>query len=129
MESKTGFILLARVAERVEAHNNRGLIANNTFFSTLKLGYYHLFAMLYAVVGHCAHVVMVNSTWTHDHIRSLWGHTTNLHIVYPPCDTEQFKGLPLITDADKELKTITPKELPNTMCDKIWSAKPKKEKT
>ena len=30
---------------------------------------------------------------------------------------------------DKELKTITPKELPNTMCDKIWSAKPKKEKT
>lgn len=98
--------MLGRVANRVEAHNNRGIIARNVFFSTVKLAYYYIFALLYSVVGRCAHVVMVNSSWTHGHITSLWGLSYATHIVYPPCDTEKFKSLSLIPDSEKTLKTI-----------------------
>ncbi|XP_063600803.1 GDP-Man:Man(3)GlcNAc(2)-PP-Dol alpha-1,2-mannosyltransferase-like [Penaeus indicus] len=98
--------MLGQVANRVEAHNNRGFIARNTIFSAMKLGYYHLFALMYALVGRCAHLVMVNSTWTHGHITALWGQAHHTHIIYPPCDTEHFKSLSLIPDASKKLKTI-----------------------
>ncbi|XP_066943800.1 GDP-Man:Man(3)GlcNAc(2)-PP-Dol alpha-1,2-mannosyltransferase [Macrobrachium rosenbergii] len=97
--------MLGRVANRIEAHNNRGVIAQNVVFSTLKLGYYHLFTFLYSMVGRCAHVVLVNSSWTHGHITTLWGHSCT-HIVYPPCDTEKFKSLPLVPDTEKSMKTI-----------------------
>lgn len=38
-------------------------------------------------MGSCAHLAMVNSSWTQSHIEKLWqipGHTKR---VYPPCDT------------------------------------------
>lgn len=98
--------MLGRVANRVEAHNNQGFIARSPVLSTIKLGYYHIFALIYSLVGRCAHVVMVNSSWTHGHISALWGPQTNLNIVYPPCDTQKFKSLDSIPDKDKDLKTI-----------------------
>ncbi|KAK8747506.1 hypothetical protein OTU49_016424 [Cherax quadricarinatus] len=98
--------MLEQVANRVEAHNNRRFISSNIVFSTLKLGYYHLFALMYALVGHCAHLVMVNSSWTHGHITALWGQSRQTHIVYPPCDTQHFKSLPKIPDSEKKLKSI-----------------------
>ncbi|XP_071524390.1 GDP-Man:Man(3)GlcNAc(2)-PP-Dol alpha-1,2-mannosyltransferase, partial [Panulirus ornatus] len=98
--------MLEQVANRVEAHNNRGFIARNVIFSTVKLGYYHLFAFMYALVGHCAHLIMVNSSWTYAHITALWKQTYSTHIVYPPCDTEHFKSLPMIPDSEKKMKTI-----------------------
>ncbi|XP_068205696.1 GDP-Man:Man(3)GlcNAc(2)-PP-Dol alpha-1,2-mannosyltransferase-like [Palaemon carinicauda] len=97
--------MLSRVANRVEAHNNSGVIAQNVVFSTLKLGYYYLFTLLYSIVGQSAHVVLVNSSWTHGHITALWGHSST-HIVYPPCDTEKFKSLSLISDSEKNVKSI-----------------------
>jgi hypothetical protein len=57
-----------------------------------KLVYYHLFAFLYRLVGRCCHVVMANSTWTSNHIKSLWGKAT---VVYPPCDVSTFKKFEL----------------------------------
>lgn len=52
-----------------------------------KLMYYWGFTMLYGMVGSLADLVMVNSTWTYDHIKSLWGFMSfrKIHIVYPPC--------------------------------------------
>lgn len=53
----------------------------------VKLVYYWIFAILYGLVGSLADLVMVNSTWTYGHIRSLWGRfsSTRIHVVYPPC--------------------------------------------
>ena len=53
----------------------------------LKLIYYWFFAILYGLVGSLADLVMVNSTWTYNHISSLWRFSkqSNIHIVYPPC--------------------------------------------
>nr|XP_045625193.1 GDP-Man:Man(3)GlcNAc(2)-PP-Dol alpha-1,2-mannosyltransferase-like isoform X1 [Procambarus clarkii] len=98
--------MLGQVANRVEAHNNRGFISRNIFFSAMKLGYYHIFALMYALVGHCADLVMVNSSWTHGHITALWGQAHHTHIVYPPCDTNKFKSLPIIPDSEKKLKKV-----------------------
>ncbi|XP_076051584.1 ALG11 alpha-1,2-mannosyltransferase [Oratosquilla oratoria] len=98
--------MLSVVNEQTEAHNNRGVIARSRGLSLLKLGYYHVFAFLYSLVGSCASVVLVNSSWTRDHITKIWGRPGLTHIVYPPCDTERFKNMPLVPDDEKEVKTI-----------------------
>ncbi|XP_050719946.1 GDP-Man:Man(3)GlcNAc(2)-PP-Dol alpha-1,2-mannosyltransferase-like [Eriocheir sinensis] len=98
--------MLNRIADRVESHNNRRIIANSTFFSLAKMVYYRLFAELYSLVGWSAQVVMVNSSWTHGHISKLWGVNRRTHIVYPPCDTEQFKSLEIIPDSEKKIKSL-----------------------
>jgi alpha-1,2-mannosyltransferase len=52
----------------------------------VKLVYYWMFAILYGCVGSLADLVMVNSTWTCNHVQSLWRFSKhNIHIVYPPC--------------------------------------------
>jgi alpha-1,2-mannosyltransferase len=51
----------------------------------VKLVYYLIFAAMYGFVGSFAEVVLVNSTWTCNHIRSLWRLSPKVQIVYPPC--------------------------------------------
>ena len=41
--------------------------------SRLKVWYYYLFAWLYRLVGKCATVVYVNSSWTEGHVAQMWG--------------------------------------------------------
>lgn len=69
-----------------------------------KLAYWRAFATLYSVAGSYADLVMCNSTWTANHIRSLWSSARSLtpgsgggiggvggedvSVVYPPCDTQ-----------------------------------------
>ncbi|KAK9470996.1 uncharacterized protein V1510DRAFT_421345 [Dipodascopsis tothii] len=60
--------------------------------------YWQLFALLYAFVGTFADVVMTNSTWTANHIRSVWwmsrfmdwfmdrSPTLLPRVLYPPCE-------------------------------------------
>ena len=55
------------------SYNNRGFIARSALVSGLKLRYYKIFAWLYGVCGRVADTVMVNSSWTEEHIRALWG--------------------------------------------------------
>lgn len=56
----------------------------STLTTYLKLLYYLLFAFLYGLVGRCANWVWPNSTWTANHVRSLW-RCNSLRILYPPC--------------------------------------------
>jgi len=55
--------------------------------TTIKLIYYWFFVFLYGLVGSLADMVLVNSTWTYGHIKTLWGFFSarRIHIVYPPC--------------------------------------------
>ena len=86
--------MLESVARRTHSFNNSGRVSRSRLLTCLKLAYYRLFARLYGFVGRRSDVVMVNSSWTHAHIRSLWG-PGRLFIVYPPCDTSSFEQLPL----------------------------------
>ncbi|KAF9095236.1 asparagine-linked glycosylation protein [Mortierella sp. AD031] len=85
--------MIGRVASRESGHNNASEVASSTLYTTLKLVYYRLFALIYYIVGSFCHVVMTNSSWTKGHVDSLWGIKST--VVYPPCDTEAFKEFPL----------------------------------
>lgn len=93
--------MMHRVQHRVVAYNNASIIARNPLFSWLKLVYYRIFGWLYARAGRSADIVMVNGTWTEDHINELWNIPFKVHRVYPPCDVSQLKSLrPLATEND-----------------------------
>uniref|UniRef100_A0A8C9P5X7 GDP-Man:Man(3)GlcNAc(2)-PP-Dol alpha-1,2-mannosyltransferase n=1 Tax=Spermophilus dauricus TaxID=99837 RepID=A0A8C9P5X7_SPEDA len=87
--------MLSVVKNQNVGFNNATFITKNPFLSKVKLIYYYLFAFIYGLVGSCSDVVMVNSSWTLNHILSLWkvGNCTN--IVYPPCDVQTFLDIPL----------------------------------
>jgi len=85
--------MLKMVSNTVATYNNRSFISNSRVLTNGKLLYYKIFAYLYGVVGRMCDVVMVNSSWTQQHIKQLWN--PSVQIVYPPCNTNDFKKLSL----------------------------------
>ncbi|XP_077407887.1 GDP-Man:Man(3)GlcNAc(2)-PP-Dol alpha-1,2-mannosyltransferase isoform X1 [Vanacampus margaritifer] len=98
--------MLSVVRERNPRFNNTGYISNSLFLSAFKLLYYCLFAMFYGMAGSCSDLVMVNSTWTLDHILSLWHASNRTSVVYPPCDVSAFLDVPLEEDEEKKCHSI-----------------------
>jgi len=86
--------MLQKVAERRPTYNNDLRVTKSAAASQAKLIYYRLFAALYGFVGKTASIVMVNSTWTRNHISNIWGRK-DARIVYPPCDTGDLSTIPL----------------------------------
>lgn len=86
--------MLSLVFERRESYNNSSGVAHNLFKARVKWVYYKLFAFFYSVVGRAADLIFVNSTWTCNHIRHIWS-TNRARVVYPPCDTESLRSIPL----------------------------------
>ncbi|XP_063995596.1 GDP-Man:Man(3)GlcNAc(2)-PP-Dol alpha-1,2-mannosyltransferase [Diachasmimorpha longicaudata] len=93
--------MLRHVYRRVVSHNNHRIIARNPFLSAAKIAYYKLFAIIYGWMGRCADIVMVNSSWTEDHINSIWKCPLKTHRLYPPCAIERLADLPLLSDEEK----------------------------
>ncbi|KAJ8541838.1 hypothetical protein K7X08_002654 [Anisodus acutangulus] len=87
--------MLSRVRGRSSMYNNDSLIAKSAILSWFKVIYYTLFSWMYSMVGSCAHLAMVNSSWTQSHIEKLWGIRARIRRVYPPCDTSRLQALPL----------------------------------
>ncbi|XP_043854744.1 GDP-Man:Man(3)GlcNAc(2)-PP-Dol alpha-1,2-mannosyltransferase isoform X2 [Dromiciops gliroides] len=87
--------MLSVVRNQSAGFNNATFITKNVFLSKVKLIYYYLFAMIYGLVGSCSDVVMVNSSWTLNHILSLWKVQSCCSVVYPPCDVKTFLDIPL----------------------------------
>ncbi|TPP67783.1 Asparagine-linked glycosylation protein 11 [Fasciola gigantica] len=71
-----------------EMYNNASWIRNSVFMTRIKLLYYRSLIGAYRWVGSPSNAdcVMTNSTWTRNHILSLWNGDPS--IVYPPCPTE-----------------------------------------
>lgn len=81
----------------------------------LKRHYWHLFARLYAFAGRRIDVVMCNSTWTHNHIVSLWRPSSLSPkppptILHPPCPVED-----LITTIPLTPQTSATRSAANTI--------------
>ena len=89
--------MLHAVGSQAPSYNNSSVVSRSRALTRIKMWYYRLFACLYGFVGRRSDVVMVNSSWTHCHIRSIWN-PSRLFIVYPPCDTSSFERLPLKRD-------------------------------
>ncbi|XP_052744554.1 GDP-Man:Man(3)GlcNAc(2)-PP-Dol alpha-1,2-mannosyltransferase [Bicyclus anynana] len=93
--------MMRRVKHRLVSYNNSSVIARNPLLTWCKLLYYKMFGWLYGVVGRCADIVMVNGTWTEEHIHELWKRPLDTHRVYPPCEVSELKTLrSLVRDSD-----------------------------
>jgi len=79
--------MLALVWQRRPTYNNDESISENRVVTGLKILYYLLFAIVYGLMGSLTRIVMVNSTWTYDHLSKLWW-GARLKIVYPPCHVQ-----------------------------------------
>uniref|UniRef100_A0A8C7FWQ3 GDP-Man:Man(3)GlcNAc(2)-PP-Dol alpha-1,2-mannosyltransferase n=1 Tax=Oncorhynchus kisutch TaxID=8019 RepID=A0A8C7FWQ3_ONCKI len=98
--------MLSVVRERNPRFNNADYISNNLFLSAVKFVYYCLLALLYGLAGSCSDVVIVNSSWTLNHILTLWRVTKRTCLVYPPSNTHTFLQLPLDEDSDRKCHSI-----------------------
>lgn len=85
--------MLAKVREQRPDYNNSESITKSTTISTAKLAYYSVIARIYGYVGRYATTILVNSSWTKDHISGLWREDCKL--VYPPCNTAMMQAIPL----------------------------------
>ncbi|GMH32635.1 hypothetical protein BSKO_00469 [Bryopsis sp. KO-2023] len=94
--------MLSRIWGGAALYNNDQNIADSTVLSLVKLAYYQVFATCYGFVGRFPRVVMVNSTWTLNHIRSLWWQFSPPTVVYPPVDSRELQAIPL----DRPLKQV-----------------------
>lgn len=87
--------MLKQVSLNEESFNNHPSVARSQVLTCAKLLYYNMFAKLYGVVGSFSDLVMVNSTWTRNHILELWSVPEKTHILYPPCNIRVFQQLSL----------------------------------
>eukprot|EP00210_Caulerpa_lentillifera_P001520 g1458.t1 len=94
--------MLSRVRRRTALYNNSHFIANSTVLTTFKTIYYEMFSVLYGFCGLFAKVVMVNSSWTREHIWRLWWRRMPPTVVYPPVDTDALQAL----DLNRPLKEL-----------------------
>ncbi|KZS15184.1 GDP-Man:Man(3)GlcNAc(2)-PP-Dol alpha-1,2-mannosyltransferase [Daphnia magna] len=90
--------MLGQVANRTAAFNNNTFISRNPILSQAKIIYYKLFAYMYGISGRYAQTIMVNSSWTEDHINQIWNVPLRTHKVYPPCDVKEFLEIPVDCD-------------------------------
>lgn len=58
------------------------------------------------MVGSCSDLIMVNSSWTLNHILSLWRAPNRTSVVHPPCDVAAFLDMPLEEDGDRKCHSI-----------------------
>lgn len=79
--------MLTVVRTRKAQFNNSSAIANSAGLSFAKLMYYRAFAYLYAMAALFCDVPLANSSWTRNHIESLWWKTSPIETVFPPCPT------------------------------------------
>jgi len=93
--------MLKKVKNRGDSFNNDSRIAKSTILTNAKLVYYKLFAWAYSLCGKCSQSVMTNSSWTANHINSLWN--VDSKKIYPPCDVSRFSSIPLTSDRDPNL--------------------------
>ena len=98
--------MLKRVSQRTGIYNNPSFVSRSRILSSLKVIYYRLFVYAYGLAGARSEVVMVNSTWTQNHILSLWQAYNRTFVVYPPCDTKEFLSIQLTEKSQKEVQSI-----------------------
>ncbi|KAH3670348.1 hypothetical protein WICMUC_004844 [Wickerhamomyces mucosus] len=56
----------------------------------LKYIYWYSFLIAYKLVGRLVDITLTNSSWTNNHIKSIWTLNRDITILYPPCSTENF---------------------------------------
>ncbi|CAD7927321.1 unnamed protein product [Amoebophrya sp. A120] len=92
------FDMISRVQNNVHMYNNQAWISKSVVLTKVKLGYYHLFLLLYGLSGYFADHVWCNSSWTRSRILRIFFKNSNIDLLFPPTDLEN-----LVAAGDKEL--------------------------
>ncbi|KAI9095198.1 hypothetical protein DFS34DRAFT_651528 [Phlyctochytrium arcticum] len=87
--------MLGKITSGTSDYNNSERVARSKALTAGKTIYYHLFAILYSLAGRTADIVLVNSTWTLNHINDIYRIPSRTRIVYPPCTTTDLTTYPL----------------------------------
>lgn len=70
--------------------------------------YWELFAKVYSQVGATIDVVVTNSSWTQNHIRSLWGpyrkKTSTVEVLFPPVAVEELEREVDVSEGSERLR-------------------------
>lgn len=69
--------MLNLVREQRPTYNNQSSITSHTTISNMKLTYYKVFAWCYGITGYTVDILIVNSTWTENHMKYMWSHALN----------------------------------------------------
>ena len=85
--------MLKRVERNELGVNNSGRIADSRTLSSVKKYYYKLSLWLYRKLGKYPDLVYTNSSWTFNHIETLWkkqrtAEQKKIEILYPPCNVD-----------------------------------------
>lgn len=99
--------MLNTVTSSTASFNNRSFIASSSILTWGKLLYYRIFARAYGWSGRRCTLVLVNSSWTKDHINSIWGIPEKIHLLFPPCDTRAFRSLHLDRSYDNRYTVVS----------------------
>ena len=106
----TDMLQLVWERRRTGTYNHQSYISQSFITTYIKLLYYVLFAILYGCVGSLSTMVFVNSTWTYNHISSLWkfaAYRKRIRIIYPPCSlpgNDKSKNNPSTSTNDDNLR-------------------------
>ncbi|KDE06840.1 hypothetical protein MVLG_02876 [Microbotryum lychnidis-dioicae p1A1 Lamole] len=110
--------MLRRVSERKQGHTNTSFVASSAVLTNLKLLYYVIFAELYSICLRQSTVLMVNSTWTKNHIDHLlkpFGYRDDVEPELPPNDSVVASTTSTGTDATTKIRTRTVPSTTTTM--------------
>ncbi|KAI1291756.1 GDP-Man:Man(3)GlcNAc(2)-PP-Dol alpha-1,2-mannosyltransferase [Halotydeus destructor] len=99
--------MIGSVSTTGAAFNNRAIISRSKTLTWLKLVYYRMFAAVYGTFGRTSDLILVNSSWTRDHINNLWRVPERTHRVYPPCNVTDFKALPLVRPPEAKFTIVS----------------------
>jgi len=78
------------------SYSDGGFLSRSALLALVKIPYYLVFAAFYALMGASTDLVMVNSSWTKEHIQRLWGRMgVKPRLVFPPCDVTSLSAFPL----------------------------------
>lgn len=80
--------MILDIKNNVQGVHSRGILSKLPFFKYLKLVYYGAILYLYKFNGKFIDFAFCNSSWTYNHMKSLWT-KTKLSILYPPCSIEK----------------------------------------
>ncbi|KAG5492942.1 hypothetical protein JKF63_01522 [Porcisia hertigi] len=88
-------VISSAMTERVRSgevsHTNSLTVARNPILRFAKVVYYEIFTLLYRCMGYFPNVVLTNSSWTQNHVQSLFWPRRCLRL-YPPCDVGGFRA-------------------------------------
>jgi len=106
--------MFARVQSREQWHTNTGSISSSLFLSKGKLLYYRFFMYIYSQTLRRASFLMVNSTWTKNHVDSILKHNDSLfetpHIALHALFTPFSLLSSILVPSLSAYKSVTPDE-------------------